>query len=365
MKSTMLSLVIVGAGATGSLWPATITGYSQVNLVSNIPGLAAQTDPNLTNPWGIASSGTSPFWVSDNGSGKATLYNTPGVPQSLVVTIPGVGGSAGTPTGQIFNSSANFNGDLFIFSGEDGTLTGWRGALGTTAEVLADNSASGAVYKGLASGTTAQGTYLYVADFHNNQITVVPGTGAPALSGNFTDPNLPVGFAPFNIQNLGGQLYVTYAKQDATGHDDVAGAGNGFLDVFDLNGNLVKRLISNGPLNSPWGMAIAPAGWGAAGGDLLVGNFGDGLINVFDSTGAYLGSLGTVGGTPLTNSGLWGLKFGNGGNGGLADSLYITAGLNDEQDGLFAQITAVPEPGTWLLFAGGLAALAVTRKAKR
>ncbi|HEY3742579.1 MAG TPA: TIGR03118 family protein [Bryobacteraceae bacterium] len=352
----LVGIVIVMATAT-TVWPATIDGFNQTNLVSNMPGTAAQTDPNLVNPWGIASSASSPFWVSDNGTGVSTLYNTAGTPQSLIVTIPGVMGNASTPTGQIFNSSSSFNSDLFIFATEDGTVAGWRGALGTTAETLLDNTSIGAVYKGLAIGTTAQGTYLYLADFHNNKITVVPGTGAPALAGAFVDPNLPAGYAPFNVENLNGQLFVTYAKQDASGHDDVAGAGNGFVDVYDLNGNFVSRFVSSTVLNSPWGLAIAPSGFGALGGDVLVGNFGDGLINVFNPAGTYLGALATPGGTALANDGLWGLQFGNGGSGGLANTLYLTAGLNNEQDGLFAQISATPEPGAAWLLAIGLAGL--------
>ena len=164
--------------------------FAQTNLVSNTPGVANNTDPNLVNPWGIATSSSSPFWVSDNATGLATLYNSDGVKQGLVVTIPGFGGQPGEPTGVIFNSTANFNSDLFIFAGENGTIAGWRGALGTTAEVLVDSSAAGAVYKAIATATTPQGTYLYAADFHNNQITVVPGTGAPALPGNFQDPKI-------------------------------------------------------------------------------------------------------------------------------------------------------------------------------
>jgi len=362
MKSTVLS-ILAGVGAATSLWPATITGFTQTNLVSNIPGLASHTDPNLTNPWGISSSGTSPFWVSDNGSGKSTLYNTAGTPQGLIVTIQGAGGiNSGVPTGQVFNGSTNFKGDVFIFAGEDGTVSGWRGTLGTTAEILANNSAAGAVYKGIAIGTTGQSTYLYVADFGNNQITVIKSAGAPDLPGKFNDPNLPAGYAPFNVQNLNGRVYVTYAQQDATKHDDVPGAGHGIVSVFDLTGNFLTELVSGGPLNSPWGLAIAPAGFGSLGGDLLVGNFGDGLINVFDPTGVFLGTLGDTVGNPLTNDGLWGLKFGNGGNGGNPNTLYLTAGLNDEADGLFAQIDAVPEPSTYLLLAGGLAALTCSRR---
>jgi uncharacterized protein (TIGR03118 family) len=367
MKHLPLLSAIVALTATSTMSAATINGYSQTNLVSNIPGLAARTDPKLVNPWGIAESASSPFWISDNGAGSATLYNGTGTPQALVVALPGVGGNPSAPSGQVFNSTTSFNSDLFIFASEDGAITGWRGGLGTTAELLS-SSGSGAVFKGLAISTTVQGTYLYSADFHNNTISVLPGTGAPGLVGTFTDPNLPAGFAPFNIQNLNGQLYVTYAKQDATRHDDVPGQGNGFVDVYDLDGNFVKRLISGGPLDSPLGLAIAPASFGAAGGDLLVGNFGDGSINAFNLNGTFVGNLATVNGTSLLNDGLWGLTFGNGGNGGSTSVLYLTAGLNSESDGLFAQIdafpqtAAAPEPATFGFIALGVGLVAWKRR---
>ena len=339
--------------------------YDQHNLVSDIPGLAVHTDPNLVNPWGIASSSGSPFWVSDNGTGLSTLYNTSGTPQGLVVTIPPAGG--GTPTGVVFNSSAasSFNGDLFIFATEGGTIDGWRGALGTSAETLFDNSPTDAVYKGIALGTSGANSYIYATDFHNNMITVFPSAGAPSLTGNFTDPNLPAGYAPFNIQNVNGSLLVTYALQDAAKHDDVAGAGNGFVDRFDLNGNFMQRLVSNGPLNSPWGLAIAPASFGAFGNDLLVGNFGDGHINAFDpSSGAFLGTLDDLSGSsnPLTIEGLWGLRFGNGGNGGDPGTLYFAAGIPGpdmvEDHGLFGSITVPDNGATFSLMLRGLVGLA-------
>lgn len=254
--ASAMAFSAMGAG----LRAGPVSGYVQTNLVSDVPGQAANTDPNLKNPWGISMSGSSPFWVADNTTGKATLYKSAGTPQALVVTIPGIGGNTGTPTGTVFASIASsFNGDTFLFTTEDGLIAGWRGALGTTAEILLDNSSSGAVYKGMAIGTTANGNYFYSADFHNNQITVVPGTGAPALTGNFTDPNLPVGYAPFNIQKLNGQLNVTYAKQDAAKHDEVAGAGLGLVDIYDLNGNLQSRFASAGALDAPWGLALTPA----------------------------------------------------------------------------------------------------------
>jgi uncharacterized protein (TIGR03118 family) len=332
--------------------------FAQTNLVSDIPGMAKTTDPDLVNPWGVSFSSASPFWVSDNGSGLATLYNGAGDKLGLVVTVPPAGAA---PTGQVFNSSSSFNGDIFIFATEGGTITGWRGALGTTAETLYDPG-TGSVYKGLAIGTTPNGTYLYATDFHNNIITVLPGTGAPSLSGTFTDPNLPAGYAPFNIQNIGGKLYVTYAVQDAAKHDDVPGPGHGIVDVFDLQGNFLQRLISNGPLNSPWGMAIAPAGFGNFGNDLLVGNLRDGTINAFDpTTGSFLGQLDGANGMPLINLGLWDLTFGNGGNGGSKSDLYFTAGIPGdgmvEDHGLFGSIVPTPEPGTLALLGSGLLTL--------
>lgn len=361
-----LATAAVFAGGAQRLLADGANNFTQTNLVSDIPGVAKTTDPNLVNPWGVSFSATSPFWVSDNGTGLATLYNGAGDKLGLVVSIPPSGTSA--PTGQIFNSTANFNSDLFIFASESGQITGWRGALGTTAETLY-NSSSDAVYKGLAIGTTTTGTYLYATDFRNNQITVLPGTGAPALPGNFTDPNLPAGYAPFNIENVNGLLYVTYAVQDSAKHDDVAGAGNGIVDVFDLQGNFKQRLITGGTLNSPWGMAIAPVGFGGFGNDLLVGNFGDGTINVFDpATGALIANLDGFNGKPLINLGLWDLTFGNGGNGGNASDLYFTAGIPGdgmlEDHGLFGSIAPTPEPATLSLIGCGLLGLLVFKRRK-
>jgi uncharacterized protein (TIGR03118 family) len=220
--------------------------------------------------------------------------------------------------------------------------------------MLKDNSAAGSVYKGLALATIGSYNYLYATDFHNNHIDVLPSTSAPTLTGNFTDPSLPAGFAPFNVRNISGQLFVTYAKQDSAAHDDVAGLGNGFVDIFDLQGNFQKRLVSNGQLDSPWGLTLAPAGFGPFGGDLLVGNFGDGTINAFNpSNGNYLGTLDNLSANPLSIEGLWGLNFGNGGSGGLANTLYFTAGIsggaNIEDHGLFGAISHVPDRGATIL----------------
>jgi uncharacterized protein (TIGR03118 family) len=345
-------------------------GYVVTNLVSDQPATAITQDPNLVNAWGIAASSTSPFWVANNGTGTSTLYASTGATNvtvnSLVVSMPGNNPDTGamTPiTGAVFNGGSSFNGDRFIFAAEDGTINGWRSALGTGAERLAI-SASGANYKGLAIGTNTEGDHLYAADFANGSITVFDsGSNMVTLPGSFTDPNLPAGYAPFGIRNIGDQLYVTYAVRNPVTGDDVAGPGNGVVDVYDLNGNLVRRLTAGGTLNSPWGLALAPAGFGEFGGDLLVGNFGDGAINAYDpATGNLVGTLTDKSNTPLALDGLWGLNFGNGGNGGPTDVLYFTAGPGDEGHGLLGSI-AVPEPGALVLLFGSIPSLLRRRRA--
>ena len=355
--------------------------YIQTNLVSDngsIPGTV--TDPHLVNPWGMAASSTGPFWVSDNGTGVTTLYNgNSGLPLSLVVTIPPAAGSApgttSTPTGQVFNNTSGFaitdaNGagrSTFIFATEDGTISAWKGGapIQTTAIRVVDNSAAGAVYKGLAIGSSGAGDFLYAANFSANKIDVFGATFAPALlSGAFTDPNLPAGYAPFNIQNLGGGLYVAYAAQDpAHPSNELAGPGAGIVDVFNTDGVLLRRVATGGTLNAPWGLALAPADFGEFSNALLVGDFGDGLINAFDAgTDAFLGQLTDPAGQPISIDGLWGLRFGNDGAAGRSNELFFTAGIRDEAGGLFGKLAAVPEPGTLSIVALGVVMLGLRKK---
>jgi uncharacterized protein (TIGR03118 family) len=328
--------------------------YQQTNLVSNLPGKAPITDPNLVNPWGISYSPMGPFWISDNGTGLSTLYDGQGNIQPLVVTIPPPpGGTTSAPTGTVYNSNSNAfvvkenkksGSSLFLFDTEDGTISGWNPNVDQTNAILAvDNSSSGAVYKGLAIATNQSGIFLYATNFHAGTVDVFDKNFAPAqLSGSFSDPSIPKGYAPFGIQSIGSNLVVTYAKQDKMKHDDVPGLGHGYVDVFDTNGNLIKRLISQGQLNSPWGLAMAPANFGEFSGDLLVGNFGNGHINAYDpNSGALLGTLMNSKGKVIKISGLWGLMFGNGGQAGQTNQLFFTAGLHNEADGLFGMITAM------------------------
>jgi uncharacterized protein (TIGR03118 family) len=349
-------------------------GYVQTNLTSNIPGLAANLDPNLRNPWGLASSATSPFWAADNGTGLSTLYNFAGTPQALVVTIPPQPGSppgaVSAPTGVVFNSTAasfalsNGSKATFIFDTENGTIAGWNSGAGTNAITMV--TSANAVYKGIAIGGVSASDFLYAANFAAGKIDVFNSLFAPAtLAGGFNDPTLPAGYAPFNIENIGGFLYVSYALRDAAGHDDVAGPGHGFVDVFDTNGNLIRRVASGGALNSPWGLALAPANFGDFSNDLLVGNFGDGRINAYDPvTGAFLGQFADRNGNPIAIDGLWALKTHSGVNGFSGNSIYFTAGLNDEADGLYGRLSAVPEPGSLALLGVGAMSLAFIRRRK-
>ena len=332
--------------------------FTTANLVSDGFVPAANIDPNLVNPWGIALGPTSPFWVSDNGTGVATVYNSGGSTVIPPVTIPAVqAGAAGSPTGQVFNPGSGFDvssGSVsgaakFMFATEDGTISGWAPNVNFGKAIIAvNNSASHAVYKGLAIASSNNQLLLYAANFWSGKIEVYNQNFQ--LVNAFTDPTIPTGYAPFNVQAFGGRLYVTYAKQDATKQNEVDGAGLGYVDSFNLDGTGVMRIASNGALNAPWGLDIAPASFGRFAGDLLVGNFGNGWIDAFNpSTNAADGLLSNANGDPLTIDGLWGLITGNGASGGSASDVYFAAGLGNEQHGLFGAIEPVPEPWTVIL----------------
>ena len=354
--------------------------FVQTNLVSDVPGLAPVTDSNLVNPWGIAFGPTSPLWVADNHSGVSTLYDGSGNPQPpppknpLVVTIPPpMSSSPGTttaPTGIVFNNTSGFlvSGSgkpaAFIFDTEDGTISAWNG--GNNAVIEVDNSGNnftetdpakqtGAVYKGLAEASSNGKTFIYATNFRSGNVDVFGSDFQPVDLGPnaFKDPHIPSGYAPFGIQTINGNLYVTYAKQDAFKHDDVAGVGHGFVDVYDPNGTLIQRVASRGSLDSPWGVTVAPAGFGQFSGALLVGNFGNSHVNAFDlRTGKFLGQLTGPNGKPLVlnggfqntttpgdTKGLWTIAFDNGVSNGQTNAMYFTSGINDETDGLFGTVT--------------------------
>jgi uncharacterized protein (TIGR03118 family) len=330
-------------------------GFRQLNLVSDLPGKALFTDPHLVNAWGIVASATSPFWVNDNGTGFSTLYRFGGSgtmgPQALVVTVPPPTGGMppSAPTGIVFNTgmsafmispggTASPAPALFLFDTEDGTISGWNPTAGSNA-VLVVNKSPGAVYKGLAIGSSGGSDFLFAANFRSGFVDRFDGSFNQV--GQFTDPALArKGYAPFGIASLNGLLYVTFAKQNKLKHDDVKGPGHGFVDIFDTSGNFVRRLASRGKLDSPWGLALAPGGFSKFGGDLLVGNFGDGHIGAYDpTTGKFRGQLLARRNRPLVLDGLWGLRFGNGGGAGPPSTLFFTAGPGDEKHGLLGQLT--------------------------
>lgn len=342
-------LSVVFAGALGV--PSGVAGaagagtYVQDNVVSDQPGVATLTDPNLVNAWGMSRSATSPIWVSDNGADVSTLYTgdngmAPPSRVPLVVSIPG-----GAPTGQVNNNTpapaftipGTTSTARFIFIGEDGDLSAWAGGAAATLVKHVD----GAVYKGLALDHSPSGPMLLAANFHDNRIDVFNSdfTMQPD-TGKFSDPSLPAGYAPFNVAEIGGQIFVTYAKQDADAHDDVAGPAHGFVDVYTQDGTFVRRFATHGVLNSPWGMTIAPPTFGQFAGDLLIGNFGDGRIHAFDpNTGEVLGTLRGTNGGPLVIDGLWGLLVGDAAAGG-PDAVWFSAGPDDEAHGLLGILRA-------------------------
>ena len=368
------SLTLIGLSTASILSTAAAhaTEFRVIKLVSDTGG-AAHTDSNLINPWGLASSPTSPFWVADNGTGVSTIYNSTGHPQSLVVTVNPAGAA---PTGIVFNgNAADFHvseggktgSAAFIFAGEEGTISGWSPAVALGHSVVAvDNSTlgAGAIYKGLAIGSSGGAQFLYASDFRNGMVEQFDS--GFHLVRSFSDPGVAPGYAPFGAQVLGGHLFVTYALQDADKEDDVGGAGHGYVDEFNLDGTLVRQLVSEGgPVDSPWGLDIAPSSFGQFAGDLLVGNFGDGTISAFDLTsGTFKGKLLGTDGNPIVLGDLWGLLNGNGGRGGDPGKVYFTAGVSDEAHGLFGALTPVPEPGTWALMLGGFAMSGMVMRAR-
>ena len=340
------------------------TSYLRTNLVSDIPGVANFSDSNLVNAWGIVNAGdTGPIWIADNGTGLSTVYDGEGVAfpanSPLVVIIPtppnSPAGAVAAPTGVVFNSTNSFvvsaggksGASRFIFATEDGTISGWNPAVDPTHAILAVNNSGpgasanrtnlGAVYKGLAIGNNGSGDFIYATNFRDGVVEIYNAQFQFVKS--FTDSGIPSGFAPFGIRNISGKLFVTYAKQDAKHHDDVKGPGNGFIDIFDLNGNLMSEFAAQGTFDSPWGMAVAPMNFGQFSGSLLVGNFGDGRINAFSqATGTLLGQLQDTFGNPMTINGLWGLNFGNGAHQAPTTTLFFTAGIGAEDHGLFGSI---------------------------
>ncbi len=333
--------------------------YKQTNLVADVPGMAAATDPNLVNPWGLSRSSGSPWWVSDNGPGLSTLYGGTGNTVPLVVTIPAAessGGQTGTPTGQVFNGTTDFQlaagkPALFIFVTEDGTISGWNPGVNATSAILKVNTHSNSVFKGVAlasmithSGGTAN--MLYVADFRKARISVYDTKFHHVDFDDdhdaFRDDRIPEGYAPFNIQNIGGDLYVAFAQQDGAKHDEIDGAGLGYVDVFSPTGHLLHRLQHGWWFNAPWGLAAAPSDFGIYSHDILVGQFGSGQVAVFDPvTGRFKGTLMDATDKPIAIDGLWAIAFGGGTASGPSNSLFFTAGTDGEQHGLFGSISAI------------------------
>lgn len=348
--AALAALALVAPSAASASGSSHGHAFQQRNLVSDIAGVARITDRNLVNPWGLAAGPTTPLWVADNGTDVSTLYSgavNGSIPAivPLVVSIPG-----GAPTGIVFNPTDKFvihNGPAsaparFVFDSEAGKLTAWSPNVPPSTQAQTVASTPGAIYKGLAIASTRKhGTLLYAADFHGAKIDVFDDHFAPlTLPGAFVDRGLPAGYGPFNVQELGGRLYVAYAKQDADAEDEVAGAGLGFVDVYNTKGRLLKRLVSQGNLNAPWGLAIAPKRFGGFGRELLVGNFGDGKVNVYDPrSGRFEGQLVNQDGNPIQIDGLWALRFGNG-TFGTPNGLLFSAGIGDEEHGLLGELVA-------------------------
>jgi uncharacterized protein (TIGR03118 family) len=337
IKTVLLVLIAVSLGAA-SAWA---DSYSWQNFQSDIHGVAAHADSNLVNPWGMAASSGGTIWVANNGTGTSTLYSQEGIANALVVKIPKSrhNTEGANPTGMVFNSTAFFNvsrhgnsqPSKFIFVSEDGSISGWSPQVDATHAILAvdngsDNDDTRAIYKGAAIGVANGHNFLYVTNFHSGRVETYDENFHEVNQNGFPNPNQALGYAPFGIHNLNGEIFVTYAQQDQDREDEVAGPGKGFVVVFDTSGNPLRRLVAHGNLNAPWGLALVD-------GELWVGNFGDGRINNYDpATGAFLETLSTADGTPLEFDGLWDLLP-------LGDGVYFTAGIADEGHGLFGLIT--------------------------
>jgi uncharacterized protein (TIGR03118 family) len=352
----------------------------QINLVTdNAEFLASQgftpantVDPHLINPWGMSFSPTSPFWISNQGTGTSTLYTGNGTPAPqptpLVVTIPSPSPPPSGPTGQAFVGGSNFTmagggTATFVFANLDGSISAWNGASGTLAQVQADQPG---VYTGLAAGSSGGSNFLYAANNALGRIDVFGQNFAPVSlgAGAFTDPNLPAGLSPFNVVNIGGQLFVTYGTPGPTA--DLAPLGTGVVNVFSTDGTLISRFATGGNLASPWGVALAPTGFANLAGDILVGNFSEdnGFINIFDPGGTFLGLLTMPNGDPFNMPDLWALAFRTGGANVDPNALFFTAGIGDEQHGLFAELLPVPEPSTWAMMLVGFGAIGMAFRAR-
>jgi uncharacterized protein (TIGR03118 family) len=342
-RVAVLGALLVGVVAAAPAPAETKGSYTVTPLVSNGGVPAAHLDAKLENAWGLVASATSPWWVADNGTDFSTLYNAAGTKLALEVSVPGA------PTGLVANSIAGTflvgaSNARFIFDTEAGQILGWAGGPAATVEV--DNSAAGAVYKGLAYAVTATGPQLYATDFANNRVDVIGSAwNSVTTAGGFVDSDLPAGYAPFGIQAIGSRIFVTFAKQGEDA-DEVDAQSLGIVDAFDVDGHLLTRVAQHGQLNAPWGLAQAPADFGSFSGDLLVGNFGDGEINAYEELPnghfEHRGVLRGADNTPLSIDGLWALEFGHGAltNNGPLNTLFFTAGPNEEADGLFGTITA-------------------------
>jgi uncharacterized protein (TIGR03118 family) len=367
---------VSNAPTTVAADPPAATAFTDTALVSNRVGVVATAttiDADLSNPWGIAVGPGLPFWIADNNSNLSTLYSGTGEVETQQITgatdvgvaIPSsAAGVQSNPTGQVYNGGSGFliatpNGQetaLFIFDGEGGTIAAWAKDSGAAAVTAYDdgvaNGANHAVYKGLAIGTVNGATYLYATDLHNNKVDVFDTnfTKPAAMQGKFVDPNMPAGFVPFGIAAVANEIYVTFAMQDQAMHDEVTGAGLGYVDAFDLNGNFLNRFASAGVLNAPWGIAVAPTGFGSLVGDVLIGNFGDGTVNIFTPNGTSLAtSVGTLmvsNGGALSIPGLWSLAFGNGDSDKPVTTLFYTAGFADQTDGVFGSISTTSTTST-------------------